>query len=170
MHFQNSKNGSDVEPNKTLTVLETDAVFRVINHHFCVSSHALQFYLCHCILELCRTWPAVTPPTLLELCRGWPAVTPPTVVIPWVQSVHCMHNLPSPIRYNGLTHTVLSSSRQHAYSYIQQSCHCSVISMNAKNTKKSPIHENTDVNITCGFGDGDISRYRSWLPHGQPYR
>ena len=24
--------------------------------------------------------------------------------------------------------------------------------------KKSPIHENADENITCDFGDGDISR------------
>ena len=38
--------------------------------------------------------------------------------------------------------------------------------MNAKNTKKSPIHENADTNITCDFGDGDISRFRSQLPHG----
>ena len=30
--------------------------------------------------------------------------------------------------------------------------------MNGKNTKKSPIHENADANITCNFGDGDISR------------
>ena len=30
-------------------------------------------------LELCRTWPAVTPPTLLELCRYWSAVTSPTL-------------------------------------------------------------------------------------------
>ena len=29
--------------------------------------------------------------------------------------------------------------------------------MNPKNTKKSPIHENADANITCDFGDGDIS-------------
>ena len=28
------------------------------------------------LLELCATWPTVTPPTLLELCRAWPAVTP----------------------------------------------------------------------------------------------
>ena len=28
--------------------------------------------------------------------------------------------------------------------------------MNPKNTKKSPIHENADANITCDFGD--ISR------------
>ena len=40
--------------------------------------------------------------------------------------------------------------------------------MNAKNTKKSPIHENVDANITCDFGDGDISRFRSWLPHTRP--
>ena len=38
--------------------------------------------------------------------------------------------------------------------------------MNAKNTKKSPIHEN--ANITCDFGDGDISRSRSRLPHTRP--
>ena len=38
--------------------------------------------------------------------------------------------------------------------------------MNAKNTKKSLIHENADANITCGFGDGDISRSRSRLTHG----
>ena len=31
--------------------------------------------------------------------------------------------------------------------------------------KKSKIHENVDANITCDFGDGDISRYRSRLPH-----
>ena len=30
--------------------------------------------------------------------------------------------------------------------------------INGKNTKKSPIHENADANITCDFGDGDISR------------
>ena len=30
--------------------------------------------------------------------------------------------------------------------------------------KKSPIHENADANITCDFGDGDISRCRSRLP------
>ena len=44
--------------------------------------------------------------------------------------------------------------------YIQQSGR-SVKTMNAKNTKKSPIHENADANITCDFGDGDISRSRS---------
>ena len=27
-----------------------------------------------------------------------------------------------------------------------------------KYEKKSPIHENADANITCDFGDGDISR------------
>ena len=35
--------------------------------------------------------------------------------------------------------------------------------MNPKNSKKSPIHENADANITCDFGDGDISRSRSFL-------
>ena len=93
---------------------------------------------------------------------------------PWVQSrirphntaasIHCMHNLPSPIKYNGLTHTVYAISRQHAYTYIQQIGR-KLKSMNAKNTKKLPIHENADANITCDFGDGDISRYRSRFPH-----
>ena len=64
------------------------------------------------------------------------------------------------------TTTVRCISSLHAYSYIQQSGR-SVISTNAKNTKnKSPIHENADANITCDFGDGDISRSRSRLPHG----
>ena len=47
-----------------------------------------------------------------------------------------------------------------------------VKTVNAKNTQKSPIHENADANITCDFGDGDVSRYRSQFPHtrthGQP--
>ena len=28
----------------------------------------------------------------------------------------------------------------------------------SKIRKKSPIHENADANITCDFGDGEISR------------
>ena len=48
-------------------------------------------------------------------------------------------------------------------SYIQQSGR-SVKSMNAKNTKKITVLENADANITCNFGDGDISRSRSRLP------
>ena len=51
-------------------------------------------------------------------------------------------------------------SSLHAYSYIQQSGH-NLQTMHAKNTKKSPLHENADANITCDFGDGDISRSRS---------
>ena len=35
--------------------------------------------------------------------------------------------------------------------------------MNPKSSKKLPIHENADANITCDFGDGDISRSRSFL-------
>ena len=31
-------------------------------------------------------------------------------------------------------------------------------SMNPKNTKKSPIHENAHTKLTCDFGDGDLSR------------
>ena len=55
-------------------------------------------------------------------------------------------------------------SSLHAYSYIQQSGR-NLQTMNAKNRKKSPIRENADANITCHFGDGDISRYRSRFTH-----
>ena len=49
-----------------------------------------------------------------------------------------------------------SASRMHIH-YIHLIGR-SAKSMNPKNTKKSPIHENADTNITCDFGDGDISR------------
>ena len=64
---------------------------------------------------------------------------------------------------SALTTTVGCISSLHAYSCIQQSGR-SVKSLNAKNPKKSPIHENADANITCDFGDGDISRSRRRLP------
>ena len=60
-----------------------------------------------------------------------------------------------------------SATSVHAHSYIQQSGR-SVKTVNAKNTKNSLIHENADANITCDFGDGDISRFRSRLPHTRP--
>ena len=60
--------------------------------------------------------------------------------------------------------TTVSCISSHAYSYTQQSGR-SVKTMNAKNPNKSPIHENADANITCDFCDGDISRFRSRLPH-----
>ena len=38
--------------------------------------------------------------------------------------------------------------------------------MNPKNTKKSAIHENADANITCDFGDSDISHLEvGYLTH-----
>ena len=41
--------------------------------------------------------------------------------------------------------------------------------MNPKNSrKKSPIHENAAANISCDFGDGDISRSRSFLSNTIP--
>ena len=51
-------------------------------------------------------------------------------------SIHCMHYLLFPIKYNGLTHTgfFLASSRPHVY--IQQSGR-KLNSMNAKNTKQN---------------------------------
>ena len=65
-----------------------------------------------------------------------------------------------------------SSLRPHNHRQVISSLHIqqsgrSVKSMNAKNTKKSPIHENADANVTYEFGDGDISRSRSRLPHDQ---
>ena len=55
---------------------------------------------------------------------------------------------------------------------IQLHCHyispCSLTVFDKVVTKirnKLPIHENADVNITCDFGDGDISRSRSRLTH-----
>ena len=39
-----------------------------------------------------------------------------------------------------------------------------------KYEKKSPIHENVDAKITCDFGDGDINRSRSRLPHTYIHR
>ena len=51
----------------------------------------------------------------------------------------------------------VQSPLAHAYSYIHQIGR-SAKSMNLKDTKKSPIHENADANITCDFGDDDISR------------
>ena len=66
------------------------------------------------------------------------------------------------------TTTVSCISSLHGYSYIQQSGR-SVKTMNAKNTKKSPIHENADANVTCYFCDGDIRRFTSRLPHTRPH-
>ena len=74
---------------------------------------------------------------------------------------YCMHGCKV---QSAPTTTVSCINSLHAYSYIQQSGH-SVKTMNAKNTKKSQVHENADANITCYFGDDDISRFRSRLPH-----
>ena len=75
-------------------------------------------------------------------------------------TVYCMHGCKV---QSSPTTAVICISSLHAYSYIQQSGH-SVKTMNSKNMKKSPIHENADANITCDFVDGDISRFSSWLP------
>ena len=79
-------------------------------------------------------------PTELIACMGAKSNLPPQPQS--AASVHCMH-----IHISGRT---------------------SVKTMNAKHTKKLLIHENADANITCDFGDGDISRFRSRLPesHG----
>ena len=72
---------------------------------------------------------------------------------------YCMHGCKV---QSASTTTVSCISSLHAYSYIQESGR-SVKTMNAKNSTKSPIRENADANITCDFGD--ISRFRSRLPH-----
>ena len=84
--------------------------------------------------------------------------TPNIVVTPWVQSPIRPHN-----HRRGYSEPHVLNDCMHIHN-IQQSGR-SVKSMNAKNTKKSTIHENADANITCEFGDGDISRSRSRLPH-----
>ena len=85
-------------------------------------------------------------------------------------AMSALHAQPaSPIKYNGLTHTVLSSSWHHAYSYVYSTKWPYRKNYEyQKYEKKSPIHENSDASITCNFGDGDISHSRSRLPHGQP--
>ena len=52
------------------------------------------------------------------------------------------------------------SDRPHNNRRLHQFIACLFIhlkTMNAKNPKKSPIHENADVNTTCDFGDGDVT-------------
>ena len=81
-------------------------------------------------------------------------------------TVYCMHGCKV---QSTPTTTISCISSLHPYSYIQQSGRI-VKTMTAKNTKKSPIHDNAAANITCDFGDGDISNFRSRLPHTRPHR
>ena len=89
----------------------------------------------------------MTPLTLLELCLAFPAETP-----------QCCYDARRPIAR-------LCPHRSRAPP-AGVKCMCTrrvksgrcVKSMNPKNTKKAPIHKNADANITCDFGDGDISR------------
>ena len=76
----------------------------------------------------------------------------------WVQSAIRLHN-----------HRQLHQFIECIFICIQQSGR-SVNPMNSKNKKNSAIHENADANITCDFGDGDISRFRSRLWHTRPHR
>ena len=79
---------------------------------------------------------------VLELCRTWPLVTPQHS--PWV---HPPTNRMAP-------HAPLASAAgvKCICTRRVKSGRC-VKSMSVKNTKKSPIHENADANITCDFGD-----------------
>ena len=63
-------------------------------------------------------------------CMGAKSNPPPQP--PSAASVHCMHI--------------------HIFNIVK--------TMNAKNTKTSPIHKNADADITCDFGDGDIRPHR----------
>ena len=71
---------------------------------------------------------------------------------------YCMHGC----KIQSAPTTTVSCISSHAYSYIQQR------GRSVETMKESPIHENADANITCDFGDGDISRFRSRLPHTRP--
>ena len=91
--------------------------------------------------------PAVTPLTLLELCLGFPAVTPQ----------HCFDTRQPIAKLRTCRSRGPPAGVKCMCTRRVKSGHC-VKSLNSKNTKKSPIHENADANITCDFGDGDISR------------
>ena len=95
--------------------------------------------------------PAVTPLALLALWLAFPAVT----------SQHC-YDAP-PTKNKGSTH----AARERRQQGLHVKFHGILKNMNPKNTrKKSLIHENADANITCDFGDGDISRLRvAYLTH-----
>ena len=93
-------------------------------------------------------------PELICICR-------PAQSELYRQDVAGLHGNPARRHYcRGAKFSCISSL--HAYSYIQQSGR-NLQTMNDKNTKKSPIHESADANITCDFGD--ISHYRSRFTH-----
>ena len=97
------------------------------------------------ILELRPILPAVTPLALLASWLAFPAVTP-------------QHSYDVPPTNGKAPRAPLASvaaglSREVSFHATRRN----VKNMNPKNTKKSPIHENADANITCNFRDGDIS-------------
>ena len=110
-------------------------------------------------MAMCATWPAVTTPTLLELYGAWPAVTLPTLL--W-RLVHPPTNRKAQHACTGRGRCIAC---ERVSAYMHPACKKCLKTMNAKNTKKSLLHEHADTNITCDFGDGDISRYRSRFPH-----
>ena len=135
-----------------------------------LSAHTFTFMIkvkvCACVMcVLCAIYDKNISPSLLMIIIK-------IIILYFIQIRHTDAFPPTGtllVKYNGLTHTVYASCWQHAYSYIQQ-IGGKLKTMNAKNTKKSPIHENADASITCHFGDGDISRYRSRFPHTRPVR
>ena len=87
----------------------------------------------------CLRYTNLTQLVVLDVACGKPA-----------RRRYCMHECKI---QSAPTTTVSCISSWHAYSYIQQSGR-SIKTMNAKNTQKSPIHENADANITCDLGVG----------------
>ena len=69
--------------------------------------------------------------------------TPNIVVMPWVQS---------PIRPSCISEPHFYCMHIHIFNKVAVALKVWM----PKLRKKSPIHENTDANITCDFGDGDI--------------
>ena len=123
--------------------------------------------------------PAVTPLTLLELyCASpFPQWHPNVVMTPLRPIVkfcalrtreqrpqhEALHAQPSVSYFSIMGCPALSDPHwvvkhcSSASKSIQETRH-NLKNMNPNNTKKSPIHETADANITCDFGDGDISR------------
>ena len=93
-------------------------------------------------LELRPILPAVTPLALLALWLAFPAVTPQ----------HCYD---APLT-NGNAPRAPAAGLACKVSSLYQQTRRNLKNVNTK--KITPIHENADTNITCDFGDGDISR------------
>ena len=111
---------------------------------FSLSPHQLSLVSTRVVFHL----PAVTPLTLLELCLAFPAVTPQ----------HCYDAPPTNRRAPRAPHACTTPAGVKCMCTRRVKSGHSATNINPKDTKKSPIHENAEANITCDFGDCDISR------------